>query len=424
MATKEQTCYVYIQLPGDLASVPCASLRVREVGAGLFEGTFTYGKRYLARPNVVALDPYHLPLTDKPQRFTKLKGLPGAVRDASPDHWGRRVIQAKLERAEGDLQELDYLLQGPDDGAGNLSFGLSPVPPGPRRPFNRTHQLEALIEAAEKLEEDGRLPHEVLEQLEPGTSMGGARPKATVEDAGAIWLAKFPEKSDRHNMQRIEYATLELARAAGLNVCGTRLEPVGGRDVLMLRRFDREWNADANVFLRHGLLSGLTVIDAEDGYQGRERWSYLLLASELQRWSVKNKEDQRELFKRMVFNAMVTNNDDHPRNHALLHTAGGWRLSPAYDIVPVPMASQEARNLALTVGEFGRVGSLYNLRSRSSVFGVSGVEADQLIAHMLEVVRSWKEFFFQQGVEARSVEFLEQAMLPASFFRTEPADPV
>ena len=143
--------------------------------------------------------------------------------------------------------------------------------------------------------------------------------KRQVEDAGAIWLVKFPEKSDRHNMQRIEYATLELARAAGLNVCGTRLEPVGGRDVLMLRRFDREWNADANVFLRHGLLSGLTVIDAEDGYQGRERWSYLLLASELQRWSVKNKEDQRELFKRMVFNAMVTNNDDHPR--CLLYTS-------------------------------------------------------------------------------------------------------
>ena len=88
------------------------------------------------------------------------------------------------------------------------------------------------------------------------------------------------------------------------------------------------------------------------------------------------------------------------------------------------MCIRDRRNLALTVGEFGRVGSLYNLRSRSSVFGVSGAEADQLIAHMLEVVRSWKEFFFQQGVEARSVEFLEQAMLPASFFRTEPADPV
>ncbi len=160
----------------------------------------------------------------------ELKGIPGAVRDASPDAWGRRVIQAKLQRPEADIQEVEYLLNGPDDGAGNLSFGRTVDPPAPRRPFNRTHQLEALIEAAEKLEEGRLLPHEVLEELEPGTSMGGARPKVTVEDDHKLWLAKLPEKGDRHNMQRIEYATLELARAAGLRVCATRLERVGARD--------------------------------------------------------------------------------------------------------------------------------------------------------------------------------------------------
>jgi serine/threonine protein kinase HipA of HipAB toxin-antitoxin module len=122
-------------------------------------------------------------------------------------------------------------------------------------------------------------------------------------------------------------ATLELARAAGLRVCGTRLERVGERDALMLDRFDREWNPDANAYWRYGLVSGLTVIDAEDGY-GRERWSYPLLADELRRWSIKSNDDRRELFCRKAFNAMVTNNDDHPRNHALLQTRGGWRLSP------------------------------------------------------------------------------------------------
>ena len=110
----------------------------------------------------------------------------------------------------------------------------------------------------------------------------------------------------------------------------------------MLDRFDREWNPDANGYWRYGLVSGLTVIDAEDGYLGRERWSYPLLADELRRWSVKSNDDRRELFRRMVFNAMVTNNDDHPRNHALVHTTGGWRLSPAYDILPVPMVSHRA----------------------------------------------------------------------------------
>jgi serine/threonine-protein kinase HipA len=314
----DQFCYVYIQMPGTFDTVPCASLRIKSVGANAYEGTFTYGKKYLQRKNVISLDDVHLPLTQQPLKFTKLKGIPGAVRDASPDAWGRRVIQAKWQRADAEIQEMAYLLNGPDDCAGNLSFGLTSQPPVPKRPFNKTHQLQALIDAAEILEEQGRLPHEILENLDPGTSMGGARPKATIEDKDVIWLAKFPERNDKHNLQRIEYATLELARAAGLNVCDARLEKVGRRDVLMLRRFDREWVSEEQRYLKHGFVSGLTVVDAEDGYVGRERWSYLLLADELKRWSSKNHEDRRELFRRMVFNAMVTNNDDHPRNHALL----------------------------------------------------------------------------------------------------------
>lgn len=424
MASPEQTCYVYIQLPGSFEWVPCASLKVREVGAGTFRGTFIYGKKYLERPDVIPLDQYHLALSTKSIEFTKLKGIPGALRDASPDAWGRRVIQAKLERPEADVSEMDYLLNGPDDGAGNLRFGLAPTPPGPARPFNRTHQLEKLVAAAEKLAEDGRLPHEVLEELEPGTSMGGARPKVTIEDEHKIWLAKLPEKNDKHNMQRIEYATLELARAAGLRVCGTRLEPVGTGEALMLLRFDREWNSDAKAYARHGLISGLTVLDAEDGYTGRDRWSYPLLADELRRWSTKPDEDRRELFRRMVFNAMVTNNDDHPRNHAMLHTTGGWRLSPAYDIVPVPLVSQERRDLALTVGSFGRAASRYNLVSECEVFGLSREQANAEIDTMQAVVEGWREMYAKYGVEPKSLEMLEQAMLPLSYLRTEPPEAI
>jgi serine/threonine-protein kinase HipA len=225
-------------------------------------------------------------------------------------------------------------------------------------------------------------------------------------------------------MQRMEYATLELARAAGLRVCGTRLEKVGSQDVLMLQRFDREWNADARAYTRFGLVSGLTVLDAEDGYLGRERWSYPLLADELRRWSSKPDDDQRELFRRMVFNAMVTNNDDHPRNHALLRTTGGWRLSPAYDIVPVALLSQERRDLALEVGRFGRAASLYNLVSMSEVFGLTRADAQAQIAAMLRVVERWKDHFAAQGVEQRSLEMLEGAILPANFYRKEPPEAV
>jgi len=407
-----------------METVPCASLKVRAIGAGAFEGTFTYGKRYLERAAVVALDPFHLPLSTRPHRFTKLKGIPGAVRDASPDAWGQRVIQAKLQRPEADIQEMEYLLNGPDDAAGNLSFGLAVTPPAPRRPFNRTHQLPALVDAAQKLEQDGRLPHEVLEALEPGTSMGGARPKVTVEDDHKVWLAKLPEKADRHNMQRIEYATLELARAAGLRVCEARLERIGEREALLLARFDREWNAQATAYRRFGLVSGLTVLDAEDGYAGRDRWSYPLLADALRRWSAKSSDDCRELFLRMVFNAMVTNNDDHPRNHALLSKSGGWRLSPAYDIVPVPLVSLERRDLALEVGRFGRAASVFNILSQCEAFGLVREDAKALVDRMLDVVRGWREFFIQHGVEHRSIEMLEQAMLPPSFLRDTPPDAV
>jgi serine/threonine-protein kinase HipA len=420
MVAKEELCYVYTQLPGTFEWVPCASLKVKELGADAFLGTFTYGKRYLARQNVVELDPYHLQLTDKPMQFTKLKGIPGALRDASPDAWGRRVIQARLEREASEISEMEYLLNGPDDGAGNLRFGLSAHPPGPTKPFNRTHQLEALSKAAEQLEETGKLPYELLENLEPGTSMGGARPKVTVEDGHRIYLAKLPEKQDKHNMQRIEYATLELARAAGLQVCGTRMESVGKAEALMLLRFDREWMPDDNAYARHGLVSGLTGLDAEDGYTGRDRWSYLLLADEIRRWSVKPDADRLELFRRMVFNAMVTNNDDHPRNHAILRTASGWRLSPAYDIVPVPLISLERRDLALEAGRYGRVASVYNLVSDCASFGLSRDAAQQVIDKMVEVVKAWRELFVRHKVEEHSIEAISGAILPECFFRKEP----
>jgi serine/threonine-protein kinase HipA len=416
----DQSCFVFIQLPGTFDWAVCGRLAVREIGRDAFIGTFVYGESYLRRHNVAPLDQFQLPLSDRPREVTRLKGIPGALRDASPDAWGRRVIQAKLGRPDADISEIDYLLNGPDDGAGNLRFAPTAKAPNASRPFNRTHQLQALVDAAQKLEEDGQLPHEVLEQLEPGTSMGGARPKVTVEDQQALWLAKLPEKADRWNMQRIEYATLELARAAGLDVCNTRIEKVGARDALMLRRFDREWNPDAKAYARYGLVSGLTVLDAEDGYTGRERWSYLLLADELRRWSSEPNKDRLELFRRMVFNAMVTNNDDHPRNHALLQKDGKWRLSPAYDMLPVPMVSQERRDLALQVGDFGRAASVYNLISQPGVFGLSQQEALAEIDRMRSVVADWQNIFKQHGVSAKDIEHMEQAMLPASFNRTEP----
>jgi len=412
--TSEREAYVYIQLPGTLETVPAGLLRVQTLPDGTQVGRFRYGDRYLQRPEAVALDPFQLPLAKTVFQFTQLKGIPGAVRDAGPDAWGRRVIEHKLQRSPTDLEELDYLLHGPQDGAGSLSFGLSAQPPAPRRQYNRTQQLAELIAATQAIEAGQPVAAHLLEQLDPGTSLGGARPKATIEDAQCLWLGKFPTRGDRVNLQRIEFATLDLARRCGLNVTKSRLQPVGEGDVLMLQRFDRDYTDKG--YLRFGLVSGLTVLDCGDSVLDRGRWSYLLMADNLRRWSDKPEADCAELYRRMVFNAAVTNNDDHPRNHALLRRQKGWRLSPAYDLVPAPVVSLERRDLALIVGDFGRTASLYNLLSQAGRFGLSAEEARGHIDQLVEVVRHWRDSYFACGVSAKDIEYIAPAMLPDCFF--------
>jgi len=416
--TSERQAYIHVQLPRTLDTVPAALLKVEKLADGTFVGRFRYGDRYLERKDAVAFDPYRLPLGNAVHEFTKLKGIPGAVRDAGPDAWGRRVIEHKLQRSPGDLEEIDYLLNGPQDGAGYLSFSVRVELPATQRRYNRTHQLAELIEAAQAIEEGKRVPEHILEQLEPGTSMGGARPKATIEDGNRLWIGKFPEKNDRCNLQRVEYATLELARRCGIAVSNANLQSIAGKDVLMVERFDRE-HAEGG-YLRIGLVSGLTILGCDDDYLDRERWSYPLLADQLRRWSEKPDGDRVELFRRIVFNAAVTNNDDHPRNHAVLRTAHGWRLTPAYDQVPAPLVGLERRDLAMTIGAYGRTASIYNLLSQCERFGLTTEAARKEIENVAATVRTWRDHFRACGVSAKDVEYIAPAFLPECFFFEKP----
>ncbi|MFD2855739.1 type II toxin-antitoxin system HipA family toxin [Seohaeicola zhoushanensis] len=143
-----------------------------------------------------------------------------------------------------------------------------------------------------------------------GTSMGGARPKAVVEDEDGLWIAKFNRPDDKWNYARVEHAMLELARACGIHTAQSRITTVGDRDVLLVKRFDRERTEKG--YLRTRMMSGLTILRTEDTHQHRDRWSYVLLAEELRRISARPKEDAAELFRRMVFNALISNTDDHP----------------------------------------------------------------------------------------------------------------
>ena len=316
-------CFVYITLPGETEFVTAGKFVLEPDRSGISVGRFVYGRSYLERREAVSIDPVELKLARTTYRTTALKGVFGALRDAGPDYWGRRVIEKHAGKPQ--LGELDYLLYAPDDRAGALGFGLGTEPPAPKRDFNKTLDLEKLLRLAEAIVADEDVPQgPEAEQVEDlmliGTSMGGARPKAVVEDDDGLWIVKFNRRDDKWNHARVEHAMLVLARACGIQSAESRIVTAGDRDVLLVKRFDREKTEGG--YLRARMISGLTLLRTEDTHQHRDRWSYVLMAEELRRISADPKQDAAELFRRMCFNALISNIDDHPRNHAMMPKTG------------------------------------------------------------------------------------------------------
>jgi serine/threonine-protein kinase HipA len=410
-------CFVHIALPGETEFVTAGRFRLETDRHGVATGRFVYGKSYLARGNAVPIDPIELKLVPTTYETRLLKGIFGALRDASPDYWGRRVIEKRARQAQ--LGEIDYLLHSPDDRAGALGFGIGRGPPASRRAFNRTIDLQKLQDFADRIIADEDLPHDpdaqqAQELVLEGTSMGGARPKAVVEDDGALWIAKFNRPDDKWNHARVERAMLELARECGLQTASTRLATIGDRDALLVKRFDRE--STKKGYRRARMLSALTLLRAEDTHTDRAKWSYVLLAEELRRISARPKDDAPELFKRMCFNALISNSDDHPRNHAVIAMENDWRLSPAYDLTPSPQISIEHRDLALACGDMGRHAHADNLRSQSARFLVNADEAKAIIDTMERTVKErWYEIARREGVSEKDCETIRGAFAYEGF---------
>jgi len=405
--------YVYLQLPGTLEVVTAGYFEQTE-RTGVPVGVFVYNPTYLEREDAVPLDPFELPL--RPGRFetVKLKGIFGALRDASPDAWGRRIIERHLNNIA--LSEVDYLLHSPEDRVGALAFGRGKTPPAPTTRFNQMIALGKLLKFAEAVDADDSiiLPPKIAELIQPGTSLGGARPKNVVETEEGLWIAKFPEKGDRWNNTRVEASMLTLARECGLRACDVRIVEVAGADVLLVRRFDRVKIAAG--YLRHRFVSALTVLDAGETIADRTRWSYLLLADELRRRSHRASADLRELFGRMVFNALISNTDDHPRNHGLLAPGKDFELAPAYDLTPNPLVSVERRDLALTVGRFNRYANRENLLSECERFRLDKTQAAALIDQMKQTVGSrWHSVLRSHGVTEKDCTLLARAFVYPGF---------
>jgi serine/threonine-protein kinase HipA len=416
----ERQCYVYIVPPGATEFVTAARFQITQTRDGVSIGEFIYGKNYLARKDAVELDPVELKLNQAHYETVRMNGFFGAIRDAMPDFWGRRVIERNTKKL--GLTEFDYLMQGPDDRAGALGFGLNVVPPAPRRQFNRTIDLEILQKTANTIINDDLEQtknqadvKQIQELLLIGTSMGGARPKAVVEDNNSLWIAKFSSPQDRWNQPLIEHAFLKLAKACGLTVADSKIISVAGKDVLLVRRFDRDrFNKG---YRRHRMVSALTLLKAEDTPTVRENWSYLLLADEIRRISINPKADLRELFSRMCFNSLVSNLDDHPRNHAILAKDEGWQLSPAYDLTPTPAIAQDTRLLAMICGTHGRVARRENLLTACGRFLLSKEEAQHIIDNMVKIVKSkWHTVLRRAGASEKDCIAVAPAFLYDGFF--------
>ena len=413
--TSNSECFVYITLPGQTGFTTAGKFVLDTNRQGTPTGRFVYGRSYRENVDAVPIDPIDLKISDTTYQSTVLKGLFGALRDSSPDYWGRCVIEKHAESTA--LSELDYLLHSPDDRAGALGFGLNAKPPAPTRAYNRTMDLERLQEIADAIIADEEIPandpdaHQAHELL-GGTSMGGARPKAVVEDEDGLWIAKFNRADDRWDFAKTERAMLLLAAECGIQVSTSKRTSIGDRDALLVKRFDREKKAEG--YRRARMLSALTLLRADENE--RDKWSYVVLAEELRRISSQPKEDAQELFRRMVFNALISNDDDHPRNHAVIAMNDEWKLSPAYDLTPSTPVSTGHRDLALSCGDHGRAAKAANLLTQCERFHLSSDDADSIIKQMEQIVKTrWYDIARSEGLSEPDCERIQTAFVYEGF---------
>ena len=267
---------------------------------------------------------------------------------------------------------------------------------------------------AEAIEEKnlGEAAIQVEELLLLGTSMGGARPKAVVEDRKGLWIAKFNRPDDPWNNARVEHAMLALGRNCGLTTAESKVVSVAGRDVLLVRRFDRKRASGG--YLRARMVSGLTLLRADETL--RDRWSYVLLAEELRRVCAQPRKQANELFRRMCFNALISNIDDHPRNHAILAEERSWELSPAYDLTPSAPVGLERRDLALICGDNGRYANRDNILSQCARFLLDRQEADAVLTEMeMNVRNGWYRVARSEGVGERDCDAIRSAFAYPGF---------
>lgn len=397
--------FVYVDLEGDLYHV--GQLWARST-RGKEGASFQYEQTWLSHPERFALEPA-LELIDGPFHTGASLNLFGAIGDSAPDRWGRILMRrsaARFSNTKRTLTELDYLLGVYDEARqGALRFcetmggpflqqsNSSPIPP--------LIDLPKLLSATENLLDDKESDEDLRLLLAPGSSLGGARPKASVRDKdGQLAIAKFPRKDDEYSAVLWEATALSIAHKAGIQVPEWRIESIVNKPTLILKRFDR------SVKKRIPYLSAMSMLGAKDN----EPHSYLEIVDAINRHGASPHEDNKNLWKRMVYNILISNTDDHLRNHGFLYVRQkGWKLSPIFDVNPTPIEIKP-RFLTTSIDLDENTASLDLAFSVAEEFGLSKEEAKGIAKEVGKAVKQWRE-------EARKfhISFNEMERMSSAF---------
>ena len=376
------TAFVWVWLPG--RTDPIVAGRLDQDGEQL---AFTYGQSYLEREEALPLSRSELPLKPGTQSPLGNLNMAGCLRDASPDAWGRRVIMNKTLGQEGRdadpaiLSELTYLLESGSDRIGALDFQVSANEYIPRQ--TKQASLDELLQSAERVQEGIPLSPDLDLALAHGSSIGGARPKAMLEDGDTKYIAKFSTQGDPYNVVKGEFIAMRLAALCGLNVANVKLTQAMGKDVLLIERFDREHSISG--WKRLLMQSALTLLRLDE--MTARYASYEDLADLIRKEFSNPSETLKELFVRLVFNIICGNTDDHARNHAAFWNGESYTLTPAYDICPQNRTGNETGQAMLISGNVN-MSRLTTCLEASHRFHLSKDQAREIISSQVDVINN------------------------------------
>ena len=382
--------YVWAWLPG--ATTPVVAGRVAGVSLqGRDSVTFEYQPTYLRNQAAIALSP-ELPMAAGVQVPAAGLDVFGVLLDAIPDGWGRHVIdRTVLAREPGNFNAaapdlFTYMLQSASDRIGGLDFQQSATDYLPRGP-KHTPALLDLVHAAEMLERGDTIPESFADAVLLGTAVGGSRPKAIINIDNRSYIAKFSSTTDHFPVVKSEAVAMELARRLGIQTAHTQLENAGGRDVLLVQRFDRPSDGT-----RRMQVSALTVL-VKNADTARGATSYPGLADKIRESFTNPRATLTELFKRVVFNVMVRNTDNHARNEAAFWDGKHFTLTPAYDISPGPGRRDSVASHPMAITPDGDNRSLLAVCVKAApVFQLTSTEAKHLVEEMDEMIRlNWDD---------------------------------